>query len=144
LPSEVDALSIDNCNIASITFAAGAASVTYTCAAIGANAVTLEVTDDGGLTSTCNATITVADTVSPVVVCQDTTIALDLAGAAAITVADVTATAAEPCGFTSTINTSTFDCTNIGPNVVTLTVTDNNSDVSVCNATVTVIDSLPP
>src|SRR5213079_2766559 len=37
-----------------------------------------------------------------------------------------------------------FDCTNIGTNLVTLTVTDNNGNSSTCTATVTVVDSVPP
>ncbi|WP_242133012.1 HYR domain-containing protein, partial [Aestuariivivens marinum] len=39
---------------------------------------------------------------------------------------------------------NSFDCGNIGPNTVTLTVTDNNNNVSTCTATVTVEDNVDP
>src|SRR5207253_5546092 len=39
---------------------------------------------------------------------------------------------------------TSFDCTNVGTNTVTLTVTDNNGNSATCTATVTVVDSVPP
>ena len=38
----------------------------------------------------------------------------------------------------------TFDCSDIGQNVVVLTVTNNPGNTSTCTATVTVLDNLPP
>ncbi|MFB0902854.1 MAG: hypothetical protein QMB11_00590, partial [Nonlabens sp.] len=49
------------------------------------------------------------------------------------------------CGVASTaIDITSFDCTNLGTNVVTLTVTDVNGNVSTCQSTVTVEDNLAP
>src|SRR5205814_5943666 len=42
------------------------------------------------------------------------------------------------------LSQTNFDCTNVGTNSVTLTVTDNNGHSSTCTATVTVVDSVPP
>ena len=39
---------------------------------------------------------------------------------------------------------NTFDCTNVGGNNVTLTVTDNNGNTDTCPATVTVEDNIDP
>lgn len=41
------------------------------------------------------------------------------------------------------LSDSTFDCSNIGENTVTLIVTDNNGNVSTAEATVTVVGSIP-
>jgi rhamnogalacturonan endolyase len=41
------------------------------------------------------------------------------------------------------LSISVFDCSDIGANSVTLTVTDNNGNVSTANATVTVVGSIP-
>src|SRR5206468_143065 len=42
------------------------------------------------------------------------------------------------------LSQSNFDCTNVGTNLVTLTVTDNNGNSSTCTATVTVADPVTP
>ena len=47
----------------------------------------------------------------------------------------------EVLGFTADI--TTFDCTVVGPNIVTLTVEDNNGNTSTC-AEVTIEDNVPP
>ena len=43
-----------------------------------------------------------------------------------------------------TLSDTDFDCTDVGANTVTLTVTDNNSNVSTCTATITVEDNVAP
>jgi len=42
------------------------------------------------------------------------------------------------------LSKTTFDCTNLGSNTVTLTVTDGSSNASTCTATVTVVHDSPP
>src|SRR5207247_2348935 len=42
------------------------------------------------------------------------------------------------------VSPSAFTCANVGPNTVTLTVTDNNNNVATCTATVTVVDNTLP
>ncbi|WP_220092316.1 hypothetical protein, partial [Aequorivita sp. CIP111184] len=44
----------------------------------------------------------------------------------------------------TTIDVSSFDCSNIGTNNVVFTVTDNNGNVSTCTAVVTVEDTVAP
>ena len=49
------------------------------------------------------------------------------------------------CGIASTaINVSDFTCANVGPNTVTVTVTDVNGNIATCIATVTVEDNEDP
>ena len=42
------------------------------------------------------------------------------------------------------LDVSDFTCSDVGPNPVILTVTDNNNNVSTCTATVTVEDNVAP
>jgi len=60
-PTQIDNGSNDACGIASLTLD----NDTFTCANIGANTVTLTVTDDSGLTDTCTATVIVQDNTPP-------------------------------------------------------------------------------
>jgi len=53
--------STDNCMISGIT----ATQSTFDCSNIGTNSVTMTVTDYAGNTATCNATVTVIDTINP-------------------------------------------------------------------------------
>ncbi len=139
--SEIDGGSTDNCAISSIT----ASQTAFSCLDVGANTVTLTVTDVNGNVSTCNATVTVEDNVAPVAVCQDITVQLDAAGMASITTGDIDNGSNDACGIASmTLDVTNFDCSDAGPNTVTLTVTDNNGNVSTCTSTVTVEDNIAP
>jgi hypothetical protein len=120
---------------------------TFNCSNIGANTVTLTVTDSAGQTDTCTATVTIFDTTSPVSVCQDITIQLDAMGSASITAFDIDNGSSDNCGIASlSASPNTFSCADIGPNTVTLTVTDGSGNSSSCTAIVTVEDtnSIPP
>ncbi len=133
--ADVDGGSTDNCGIASIAIN----NDTFDCTNVGANLVTLTVTDVNGNSATCEATVTVQDSVVPAIVCQDITVQLDATGSVVITAADVDGGSTDNCGVASiAINNDTFDCTNVGANLVTLTVTDVNGNSATCEATVTV------
>ncbi|MEQ8703161.1 MAG: T9SS type A sorting domain-containing protein [Phaeodactylibacter sp.] len=75
--------------------------------------------------------------------CENTSVSLQSGGTASITASDVDGGSS---GFTNiSVSPSTFDCTNLGDNVVTLTVDDGNGNSDNCTATVTVVlpDGLP-
>ena len=149
VPGDVDGGSSDNCAISSITIN-GVAIINYTCADVGPNNVTLAVTDASGNTSTCNSVVTVQDTTSPVINCNNITVQLGAAtGTVNVVPGDVLSPAsADACGIASeTINGAasvTYTCANVGPNNVTLVVSDNNGNNSTCNAVVTVEDATNP
>jgi gliding motility-associated-like protein len=112
---------------------------------VGTVTVTLTVTDDGGNVSTCDATVTVVDNTAPTALCQNVTVALDASGNATVTAAQVDNGSSDACGIASmTLSQTAFDCSNVGTNNVTLTVTDPSGNVSTCDATVTVVDNIAP
>src|SRR5262249_39096695 len=109
------------------------------------NPVVLTVTDNNDNTATCNATVTVHDVTPPTAVCQNISVDLDGTGHVTITPAQVDNGSHDACGIKSlSLDKTSFDCSNVGPNPVVLTVTDNNDNTATCNATVTVHDVTPP
>ncbi|MCB0455194.1 MAG: HYR domain-containing protein, partial [Aequorivita sp.] len=113
---------------------------------VGTTTNTFVVTDASGNTATCSFDVTVNDTEAPVANCAAPfTIQLDSNGIASITAADIENGSTDNCGVASTtIDMTDFDCSNVGPNTVTLTVTDVNGNSSQCTTIVTVEDSIPP
>jgi len=134
---------VDNGSSDACGFSLSVVPNTFTCANVGANTVTLTVTDVHGNFSTCTATVTVEDNIAPVALCKDITVVLDGTGNATITGADVDNGSNDACGIASlSVFPDSFDISNLGDNTVTLTVTDNNGNVATCNAIVTVVEIL--
>ncbi|MEY3051602.1 MAG: hypothetical protein RLY31_1387, partial [Bacteroidota bacterium] len=117
----------------------------FACTDLGPHTVTLTVTDSSMNSAICTATITVLDTVSPAALCRDLTLYLDATGNVATTAAAVDSSSTDACGIdTRTLDVSAFTCTDLGPNTVTLTVTDSSMNISTCTATLTVLDTVAP
>jgi hypothetical protein len=133
--------SSDACGIQSISLS----QTSFTCANVGPNTVVLTVTDNNGNSSTCTAIVTVVDNVPPVAVCQNVTVFLNASGSGSTTAAAVNNGSSDACGIQSlSLSQTAFTCANVGPNTVTLTVTDNSGNSSTCTAIVTVVDNVPP
>ena len=131
----------DACGITSMTLN----QTNFDCSNIGANTVTLTATDNNGNTSSCNATVTVMDQKSPDAICQNVTVPLDAAGNGSLITSMVDNNSSDACGIASLVlSQMNFDCSEVGNNTVTLTVTDNNDNVSTCTANVTVTDPVAP
>ncbi|MFT5823050.1 MAG: gliding motility-associated-like protein, partial [Crocinitomix sp.] len=137
--SDVDDASTDNCGIATLTI-----SVTdFDCTDIGINTITLVVIDDHGNSDSCEATITIQDTINPTVICDDITVFLDATGNAVITASDIDGGSTDECGIgIIAASTLAFTCAEIGANNVSLYVIDNNGNLDSCLAIVTILDSL--
>ncbi|MCF8275087.1 MAG: choice-of-anchor L domain-containing protein [Flavobacteriales bacterium] len=139
--ADVDGGSFDNCGVADLSVDPS----TFDCSNIGANTVTLTASDANGNSSTCTATVTVQENVPPVALCLDITVELDASGAISVTTGDVDAGSSDNCGIVNlAIDQNSFDCSNVGPNSVTLTATDLNGNSSSCVSTVTVADVTAP
>lgn len=141
VPAQINNGSYDNCGVSTL----GVYPYTFDCSNVGSNSVQLTVTDVNGNSSSCNAMVTVQDNIAPTVICKDLTVDLDAYGAASITGADADGGSYDNCGIASrTVSPNTFNCSNVGPNTITLTVTDVNGNVSTCTATAQVRDVTPP
>jgi hypothetical protein len=83
----------------------------------------------------------------PVALCKSATVYLGASGNTSIIPADVDNGSADPddCDtLTLSVSPSSFNCDDVGPNTVTLTVTDDSGKSDSCTTTVTVVDSTSP
>ena len=139
--ADINSGSSDICGIASLV----ASQTSFACADVGANIVTLTVNDNSSNPATCTSTVAVEDNVAPIAVCKDVTVKLDGAGKADITISDIDHGSNDACGIsTLSLDNSSFDCSDVGPNTVILTVTDVNGNTATCPSTVTVEDNIDP
>ncbi|REE80358.1 gliding motility-associated-like protein [Lutibacter oceani] len=140
-PEQIDNGSTDNCSIESLVLDIS----TFDCTAVGENTVTLTVTDVDGNSTSADAVVTVEDSIAPTVITQNITVELDANGTASITAEDIDNGSSDNCEIESIeLDITTFDCTNVGENTVTLTVTDVNENTASGNAIVTVEDTIAP
>jgi hypothetical protein len=98
------------------------------------------------LVSTCTTIVTVEDDNAPVANCvASLNVQLDANGNATISASDIDNGSTSVSGIASlSIDITGLDCSTIGENTVTLTVTGNNGLMSTCTTTVTVEDSIDP
>jgi len=115
---------------------------------LGANTVTLTVADASGNSSTAEATVTVIDNLPPTAIAQNITVQLDANGSANITSAEVNngskdnSTADED--LVLSLSKSTFSCTDVGSNTITLTVEDASGNRGTATVTVAVEETVAP
>nr|MDQ3017953.1 HYR domain-containing protein [Bacteroidota bacterium] len=141
LPAQVDGGSTGDCGVIILSLDED----TFDCSEIGENTVTLTVTDEGGSTSTCTATVTVVDDLDPICSTQDITVFLDAAGNVTITASMIDDGSTDNCPPPSLeVTPVTFNCDDVGENIVVLTVTDGSGNTSTCTAVVTVVDNIDP
>ncbi|RXP45631.1 hypothetical protein EC396_15240, partial [Lutibacter sp. HS1-25] len=140
LTTDIDNGSTADCGLQTLTLS----KTDFTCNDIGENTVTLTITDINGVSSSCDAIVTIEDNVLPQALAKDITVQFDEFGNASITATDIDNGSNDACGILSLEADNSFDCSNVGPNTVTLTVTDNNNNVSTTTAIVTVEDNVLP
>ena len=139
-PDDVD-LSTDNCSIVSNSLDI----TSFTCANLGANTVTLTVTDQSTNSNSATAIVTVEDSVNPTVVTQNITVQLDASGNASITPSQIENGSTDNCSISSSsLDITSFTCSDVGNNTVTLSVTDQSNNTGATTAIVTVEDSVNP
>jgi hypothetical protein len=131
----------DNCSSSIITYSIPTGSVFP----VGTTVVTVTAKDLCENISSEDFEVIVIDNENPEALCQNVTVQLNNSGVGSTTATAVNNGSNDACGIASTTLSKTeFDCTNVGSNPVTLTVTDVNNNISTCNATVTVEDNILP
>lgn len=102
--------------------------------------VTLTVTDDLTNSSTCNAIVTVLDTLPPTMDCvAPFTLMLDGAGNGTLNPGDLDNGTVDACGIMSlSLSKTTFTCADVGLQQVTLYATDIYGNIDSCTTDVTV------
>ncbi|NLO33421.1 MAG: HYR domain-containing protein [Candidatus Hydrogenedentes bacterium] len=147
-PTQVDNGSSDNVGITS-RLINNQSSLTFTCAHLGANSVTLSVKDAAGNTDSCTSTVTVEDDIDPVITTLPDAVYTVVADATSGTAPapDLTAAlvATDNCGIASVTQSPTIGTAlSIGSTPVTLTVTDVGGNTAQCGTSVKVVDQTPP
>lgn len=117
--------------------------------ALAPDTYTTTATDSNGCTSEAITVVieneTESDTTAPTVITQDISIYLNENGTAGISTDMIDNGSYDNCGFVVfDLLQSSFDCSDIGENTVTLYVNDSNGNFSTDTAIVTVIDTIPP
>ncbi len=140
-PADVDNGSSDICGITSLALSKTA----FTCADLGANNVNLTATDHSGNAKIAPAVITVLDTISPTLTTQNINLYLDASGNGTLTAADLDNGSTDNCGISSLVASKTsFNCSELGANSVTLTATDASGNTKAAAVTVTALDTISP
>jgi DICT domain-containing protein len=138
--ADVNNGSTDNCGISLVELD----KMAFTCANVGANTVTLKVTDNNGNVAAKTAIITVEDKIAPVVITKNITVQLDASSNILIAAVDVNNDSTDNCGISLLeLDKTLFSCADAGENVVTLKVTDNSGNVATRTAIVTIVNSQP-
>jgi Putative metal-binding motif/Secretion system C-terminal sorting domain len=139
----LDAGSSDACTpIATRSLSRG----TFSCADLGRQIVTLTVRDSFGNAATCNTTVSVIDLVVPTAQCRpDLILNLNEQGEAILRPQDLNGGSADPCGMDSLwVSRSRFNCADLGVQRVILFVSDGSGNRSACQATINIVDPIPP
>ena len=116
---------------------------TFNCSLLGPNTVILTVTDDEGLSSTCEAIVTVEDKTPPVINVKPFTLVLDSDGSGILSASDLDNGSYDNCGEVSlSVSPVSFTCSDLGEQTVVLTATDLNGNSTSRNATISVESTL--
>ncbi|MEO1437642.1 MAG: GEVED domain-containing protein, partial [Bacteroidota bacterium] len=108
----------------------------------GTYSIVWNYSDGNGNMSSQVQTVIVDDVTAPVVRCQDIAIFLDANGNASIAISDILDEVSDNCtsegDIQLSISQSTFDCSNVGDNTVTIIANDGNGNTATCTATVNI------
>lgn len=138
--SQINNGSTDNCGIASLQ----ASKTTFDCSNRGANQVILTVLDSSGNDAACASTVTVLDTIKPIVIVP-ANITVNNVSSQCRAVVTFAATATDNCTVSSiTYSPASGSQFLVGTTIVTATATDASGNSSSATFTVTVVDNQNP
>ncbi len=136
--SQVNAGTTDNCAILAMIVL----PFSFSCNSLGSNQVTFTAYDVNQNGTTGIAMVNVFDTIAPTALCHDTVLGIDSSSCTlTLLYSDINNSSSDNClPLNYSLSQSTFNCSNIGQNVVELTVTDLAGNSSQCTAIVTIVD----
>jgi hypothetical protein len=144
----VSASATDNCSVGAVTGVRSDGLALTAVYPVGTTTIKWNVTDvNGNAAAEVTQTVVVTDNQKPTVFTNNISILLDVNGAAIITAAQVNNVSTDNCSIPAngySLDKTTFNCSNVGTNTVTLTVTDVNGNSQTANASVTVQDNIAP
>ena len=112
---------------------------------LGPTQVTYTATDASGNSSTYTFFVQINDVQLPVAKCRPDTVFLNAMGVGQTNSDSIDNGSTDNCFFSlNLVGDSTYDCTNLGTNIITLKVTDGAGNMKTCNAQVTVLDKIKP
>ncbi|NNF01486.1 MAG: HYR domain-containing protein, partial [Bacteroidia bacterium] len=134
--------STDNCGVQSATSPA----VSLNCSNVGSNSVTLSVTDVNSNSATASCTYNVVDNEDPTPVCASIPdVILDGSGQATLAANAAEGGSTDNCAVQSATSPAvSLNCSNVGSNSVTLTVTDVNANTATASCSYNVVDNQAP
>ncbi len=136
-----DVTATDNCTSSLTVTQSPVAGTTIS----GTQQVKLSTTDNAGNSVEITFDVTVVDNEAPTVTTQNATLYLDENGNATLLASDVIVSASDNCELQdTTISQTSFDCSNIGANTITVTISDTSSNDAQNSVTVTVTDTISP
>lgn len=137
-----DAGSYDNCGITQKEIDTGV----FTCADLGANSVTLTLTDSSNNTVQAAFTVTVEDHTAPVVsFITAPVLYLNEEGTVAPTENGIISEISDNCGITSAwFDTETFDCTDVGIRTLRFSAEDASGNIGTAETAVLIADTVKP
>ena len=144
--ADIDNSSFDNCGVDTMYLN----KYSFNCSDVGVDTVILSVVDVNGNIRTKKATVTVLDTISPVITVQNTIISIDTSSNAYLKQSMVVLTSADNCSVdTIVLSKNVFTLADVGVNSVLITITDKSGNTVKQSLNVTVIigdndkDSIP-
>jgi hypothetical protein len=139
--AQIDNNSTDNCSIASRTLSRS----NFDCTDISsAQNVTMTIKDPSNNTSSCQALVTVRDTIRPNAVCQNVTVQLGSGGTVTVYGSVLAQASTDNCAVWSyTPAARVYTAANIGNNNLTITVRDLSGNTRQCTSVVTVLPNGP-
>ncbi|MHA7111292.1 HYR domain-containing protein [Sunxiuqinia elliptica] len=131
----------DNCGIQDTVLS----QTTFSPDDTGENEVIVSLTDIHGNRTMQKAVVSIPDVIPPIIETRDITVDLDDSGEATITSQQIDRGSSDNVAITELfLDKTSFDCSDLGENTVTLTARDAAGNVSFGRAIVTVVDRLEP
>jgi hypothetical protein len=139
--SDIDNGTTDNCSIDTMLLN----KYDLTCSDLGNNAILVSSIDQSGNISQQQVNVMLLDTIRPIAITRAVSLYLNENGAAVLQAWMVDSASTDNCSITNrTLSKSVFECTDIGTQVVQLSIVDTSGNMQTASATIQVIDTIKP